>query len=217
MTLRPACLSDIPALNALIAQSGIALSRGFYSDAQARAMTRQVYGVDTQLIVDGTYYAIETGAMDDDAMADDAMADDAMADAAMADAAIVACGGWSKRGTLFGSDHAKAHGHGHGHPHDPNRADPPLDCATDAARIRAFFVAPPYARRGLGSQLMRHCAAEAWAAGFRRLTLVSTLPGEPLYAAFGFTVDDRFELTLDDGLCVPLSNMSRELSRPNLD
>ena len=200
MTLRPACLSDIPALNALIAQSGIALSRGFYSDAQARAMTRQVYGVDTQLIVDGTYYAIETGAMADDAMADDA---------------IVACGGWSKRGTLFGSDHAKAHGHGH--PHDPNRADPPLDCATDAARIRAFFVAPPYARRGLGSQLMRHCAAEAWAAGFRRLTLVSTLPGEPLYAAFGFTVDDRFELTLDDGLCVPLSNMSRELSRPNLD
>lgn len=197
MALRLARLDDIPALNTLIADSGLALSRGYYSDAQAEAMSRQVYGVDTQLIVDGTYYAVDDGSIDGPA--------------------IVACGGWSKRGTLFGSDHAKTHGHGHGHGHGSGAADPLLDPATDAARIRAFFVSPHHARLGLGSQLMRHCAAAAWAAGFRRLTLVSTLPGEPLYAAFGFAVDRRFELALDDGLRVPLANMSRELSRPNLD
>lgn len=193
MILRLARFDDLPALNALIADSGIALSRGFYGDAQAEAMSRQVYGADTRLIADGTYYAIDGGE------------------------AIAACGGWSKRGTLFGSDHAKAHGHGHGHSDASSEEDPMLDPATDAARIRAFFVSPHFARRGLGSQLMRHCAAEAWAAGFRRLTLVSTLPGEPLYASFGFTVDDRFELALDGGLHVPLACMSRELSRPNLD
>ena len=199
VTLRLARLVDVPLLNALIAESGIALSRGYYSDAQAEAMSRQVYGVDTQLIVDGTYYAIDVGSVDD--------------------RAIVACGGWSKRGTLFGGDHAKGHSQERAHArlHASDEADPLLDPATDAARIRAFFVSPLHARRGLGSRLMRHCASEAWGAGFRRLTLVSTLPGEPLYAAFGFTVDERSELELNDGLRIPLANMSRELTRPNLD
>jgi GNAT superfamily N-acetyltransferase len=182
MTLRPAQQDDIPAMNALIAVSGIELSRGFYDDAAAAAITREVFGVDTQLVLDGSYFVIEDGTV------------------------IVACGGWSRRGTLFGSDHAKG-----------DIVDPLLDPATDAARIRAFFVAPSHARRGLASRLMRHCASEAWAAGFRRLTLTSTMPGEPLYAAFGFTVDERFDLALADGLTAPLARMSRELSSPTLD
>ena len=194
-TLRLARLDDVPRLSVLIAESGVALSRGYYSDAQAEAMSRQVYGVDTQLIFDGTYYAIDASSSDEPA--------------------IVACGGWSRRGTLFGSDHAKAHSHADRH--TTTDADPLLDPATDAARIRAFFVSPLHARRGLGAKLMRNCASEAWKAGFRRLTLVSTMPGEPLYTAFGFAVDERFELELAGGLKVPLAHMSRELTRPDLD
>lgn len=186
MILRTATPADVPPLTTLIADAGIALSRGFYDEEQATAITRQVFGVDTQLIADGTYFVVEE------------------------DGGLVACGGWSRRGTLFGSDHAKA-AHGSGDAGDP---DPLLDPHRDAARIRAFFVAPAHARRGLGSRLMTHCAAEAWAAGFRRLTLVSTMPGEPLYHAFGFMVDERFDLHLADGVRVPLATMSRPLADP---
>ena len=185
MTHRPriARHDDIPRLAALIAESGIALSRGFYDARQAEAMTRHVYGIDTQLIVDGTYYAIDDGD------------------------AIVACGGWSRRGTLFGSDHAKA---------AQQAPDPLLDPAVDAARIRAFFVSPRHARLGLGSALMTQCARAAWDAGFRRLTLVATLPGEPLYARFGFVAEERFELELPDAIRAPLVRMSRDLDGPTL-
>ena len=186
MILRAARSDDVPAIGALIEDAGIALSRGFYTDVQARAITSEVYGVDTQLVVDGTYFVIEDAGR------------------------LVAAGGWSKRGTLFGSDHAKrAHGGG-------ATADPLLDPAHEAARIRAFFVAPSGARRGLGTRLLRHCAAEAWAAGFRRLTLVSTMPGEPLYRRFGFVVDERFDLPLSDGVTVPLASMSRSIDGPTL-
>ncbi len=182
-TLRLATRADVPALAALIAASGVALSRGFYDDAQAAAITAQVFGVDTQLIDDGTYVVVVEAA-----------------------GAIVACGGWSRRGTLFGADHAKGDG-----------PDPLLDPARDAARIRAFFVAPSHARRGFGSRLLRHCADAAWQAGFRRLTLVATMPGVPLYRAFGFAVDEEFALPLDGGLSVALARMSRPLATPSLD
>lgn len=187
--LRIATRADIPALDALIAASGIALSRGFYDDAQARGMTSQIYGVDSQLVDDGTYFVVEEGAT------------------------IVACGGWSRRNTLFGSDDAKA---AHAHARGSGIIDPLLDPATDAARIRAFFVAPTHARRGLGSLLMRACAQAAWDAGFRRLTLVSTMPGVPLYSRFGFTIDERFDVDLGDGLTAPLASMSRALDRPHV-
>ncbi len=104
---------------------------------------------------------------------------------------MVACGGWSKRRTLFGGDQAKA------------GPDPLLDPAREAARIRAFFVAPNMARRGLGTQLMKQCMAEASAAGFRTLELVSTLPGEPLYLASGFAIVERFELALPGDVVCP--------------
>ena len=183
--VRPATPDDIPALRALIAVSGIELSRGFYDDAQAAAMTREIYGVDSQLIDDGTYYVVEEGDV------------------------LVASGGWSRRGTLFGGDQAKqAHGGIGAGP------DPLLDPAHDAARIRAFFVSPDHARRGLGSLLMRHCANAAFDAGFRRLTLVSTMPGRPLYAKFGFVVDALHTVTLQDGVEAPLATMSRALDAP---
>lgn len=165
--------ADIPALEALIALSGRALSVGYYTPSQADAITRHVFGVDTQLIDDATYFVIEC------------------------DGRIVACGGWSKRRTLFGGDKAK------------DGPDPLLDPATDPARIRAFFVDPSVARRGLGRQLMDACVAAARAAGFHSLELAATLPGEPLYLASGFAVLERFELVLPGAIRVPLTRMGK--------
>lgn len=173
--LRPARHADIPVLQALIALSGRALSVGYYTPSQADAITRHVFGVDTQLIDDQTYYVIEH------------------------EGRIVACGGWSRRRTLFGGDQAK---------HGP---DPLLDPATDPARIRAFFVDPAMARRGLGRQLIEACVAAARAAGFRSLELAATLPGEPLYLACGFAVLERFELDLPGNMRVPLARMGRAI------
>lgn len=173
MLLRPATLSDVPALSALIQASGRALSDGFYSPAQTEAIVRHVFGVDTQLVEDGTYYVIEH------------------------EGTPVACGGWSRRRTLFGGDQAK---------HGPDFL---LDPETDPARIRAFFVHPSMARRGLGRQLLDACSAAAHEAGFDTLELVATRPGEPLYLACGFHVAERFELDLPGDVRVPVSRMTR--------
>ncbi|MGE5926244.1 MAG: GNAT family N-acetyltransferase [Gemmatimonadota bacterium] len=115
------------------------------------------------------------------------------------DGELAAVGGWSRRRTLHGGDRTGDAG------------ELPLDPATDAARIRAFFVHPAHARRGLGRALLTRCMAEAAAAGFRRLTLVATLPGEPLYRAAGFLVRRRFVLELPDGVTAEVSEMEREI------
>jgi len=169
--LRFAQRADIPALQDLIAHSGRALSVGFYSPPQADAITRYVFGVDTQLIDDQTYFAI----FDEDR--------------------IVACGGWSKRRTLFGGDQTKT------------GPDPLLEPGMESARIRAFFVDPSMARRGFGRQLMTACVAAAKQAGFTSLELVSTLPGEPLYLSSGFAILERFALDLPGGVQTPVSRM----------
>jgi GNAT superfamily N-acetyltransferase len=173
-TIRPALPSDIPALQALIERSALGLSAGFYTPEQTAAVTREVFGVDSQLVADGTYYAIEQGA------------------------ALVACGGWGMRSTAYGGDQSKT---------APDRL---LDPATEPAKIRAFFVDPAMARRGLGSLLMRHCAEQAAAAGFRQLELVATMPGVPLYTALGFAPADTFDLVLGGGrVLVPVTRMRR--------
>ncbi|HVF36124.1 MAG TPA: GNAT family N-acetyltransferase [Candidatus Saccharimonadia bacterium] len=166
---------DIPALQDLIARSGRELSVGYYTPAQADAITRHVFGVDTQLIDDQTYFLIEDAGR------------------------LVACGGWSKRRTLFGGDQAK---------HGP---DPLLDPRSEPARIRAFFVDPSMARRGLGRRLIAECIAAAQRAGFTALELAATLPGEPLYLASGFAVVERFDLALPGGVTTPLVRMRMAL------
>lgn len=112
---------------------------------------------------------------------------------------LAAAGGWSRRRTLFGGDQWK-----HG-------ADELLDPVREPARIRAFFVYPSWSRRGFGRALFDTCLRDARAAGFRRLELMATLPGEPLYRALGFSADERTELVLPDGVTVPLVRMSREI------
>jgi len=174
-TLRLATPADLPGIRELIPRSVEALSAGFYTPEQVTSAIRYVFGPDTQLIADGTYFVAE------------------------AEGEIVACGGWSWRRTLYGGDQMKT------------ADDPQLDPAHEAARIRAFFVHPGWARRGIASAIMKACVDAASEAGFRRLALMSTLPGEPLYRAFGFVAGERVTDTLPDGVGVPFVPMEREI------
>jgi len=174
---RLARAADVAALNALIERSARRLSVGFYTPDQIDALVRHVFGVDTQLVADGTYYVVD------------------------GPHAPIAAGGWSARRTLYGGDQAKS------------ADDPSLDPAVDPARIRAFFVDPAWARRGLGRALYDTCATAAARAGFRALELMSTMPGEPLYAALGFHVVERVVHTLPGGVDVELARMRIEIGQ----
>jgi GNAT superfamily N-acetyltransferase len=100
---------------------------------------------------------------------------------------IVACGGWSRRNKLYNGTEAGAD-------------DRLLDPATDPARIRAMFVRGDWTRRGLGKAILTSCVAAARAEGFTRLALMATLPGVPLYKAFGFAEVEALELKMPDGV-----------------
>jgi GNAT superfamily N-acetyltransferase len=175
LSLRAAALSDTEALNALVRESVLGLSLGDYSSEQLESALRHLFGIDTRLIEDGTYYVVEESGRP------------------------IACGGWSKRRTLFGGDQYA------------ERSDDRLDPQTEAARIRAFFVHPNAARRGVASLLLDECARAALAAGFRRLELMSTLPGKPFYARRGFQALEDVDLELPDGVVFPLTRMTRDL------
>ena len=103
---------------------------------------------------------------------------------------IVACGGWSKRAKLYS---------GSG---DAEGDDRLLDPATDAAHVRAMFTRSDWTRRGLGRRILEACEAAARAEGFRRLMLGATLPGVPLYEAFGFRSTGRDDVTMPDGVAL---------------
>jgi predicted N-acetyltransferase YhbS len=174
--IRSATRGDIPAIEELIARSARILSDGYYTATQVESLLRFVFGADTQLVDDGTYFVAER------------------------DGQLVGAGGWSRRRTLFGGDQMK------------EREDPLLDPSSEPARIRAFFVDPAAARQGVGRRLFDECRGAAAAAGFRTLTLVATLPGEPLYQALGFRVTERFQLRLPDGVEIPVARMSRHVT-----
>jgi GNAT superfamily N-acetyltransferase len=107
------------------------------------------------------------------------------------DGELVACGGWSKRAKLYSGSV------------DAEGADRLLDPATEAAHVRAMFTRSDWTRRGLGRRILESCETAARAAGFRRMTLGATLPGLPLYEAFGFRITGRDDITMPDG--VPLA------------
>ncbi|MGQ0649111.1 MAG: GNAT family N-acetyltransferase [Gemmatimonadaceae bacterium] len=176
ISFRMARLDEVDALNALIHASAEVLSRGFYRDEELEAANRYVFGIDTTLIRDGTYYVAE------------------------ADTTLVACGGWSRRGALYGGDQR------------PMADAPRLDPTRDAARIRAFFVHPEWARRGIGRHLLELCTSAARAEGYRSLELMSTLPGVPLYAACGFVAVESVRDRMPNGIDVPFVRMRKELA-----
>lgn len=172
--LRVATLADVPAIRPLMDRAIRELMQPFLSPAAVEASV-ELMGLDTQLIVDGTYFAVEEGGR------------------------IVGCGGWSRRATLFGGDHTAG------------RSDALLDPATDAARVRAMYTDPDYARRGIGRAILGACEVAARAEGFLIEELVATLAGEPLYRACGFTAVETFEQMTKAGVAVPLVRMTKRL------
>jgi GNAT superfamily N-acetyltransferase len=111
---------------------------------------------------------------------------------------IAASGGWSYRSTTFGSDGAA------------ERNATVLDPARDAAKIRAIFVDPELARRGLGSLVLAHCEAAAVAAGFKSFVMGSTLTGVPLYTLKGYREVGRIEVPLPNGEVLPIVSMQKD-------
>jgi len=174
--IRRATLDERPALERLIAESARGLSREDYSDEQIEAAVAAVFGVDTDLIHDGTYYVAE------------------------ASGELIGCGGWSRRRTLFGGDRFAVRDSGE------------LDPATEAAKIRAFFVLPAWARRGVGAAILAACERDAKAHGFRSLELMATLPGVKLYAARGYEAGERVTLQVGEGVAVEFVPMRKDLS-----
>jgi GNAT superfamily N-acetyltransferase len=173
ITTRLATFEDIRQLNELIASSVRGLSTDYYTPNQIESSIRYVFGVDTQLIIEGTYYV------------------------AQIDGTIVGCGGWSKRNTLYGGDQHK------------EIEDPLLNPACDAARIRAFFVHPAYARQGVGRHIINLCETAAKNNGFNSFELGATLPGVPLYAAMGYEVIERIDALLPDGELLGIVKMRK--------
>ena len=176
MKLRLALEEDIPVLTALIAASVRILQAGDYTELQREGALASVFGVDTQLIADRTYFVAEV------------------------EGTIVACGGWSKRKTLFGADHCAG------------REDSLLDPAKDAAKIRAFFVHPEWARRGIGTRVLEACESAAVAAGFRRFEMGATLTGVGLYKARGYREVERIGVPLENGEFLPIVRMEKRIS-----
>ncbi len=112
---------------------------------------------------------------------------------------IVGCGGWSRRKAMFGGDRERP------------AQDEWIDPVREPARIRAFFVHPDFARRGIGRAILAACEEAVVKGGFQTAELVATLPGEPLYAAFAYEVVERFEIPLTDGLKLPGVRMRKRL------
>ena len=178
--IRKAVAADIPVLRELIKASVRGLQAQDYTPTQLESALKTVYGVDSQLIADGTYFVAETEEANPDRKP-----------------FIVGCGGWSKRKTLYGGDRWR------------DRQDDLLDPKTDAAKIRAFFVHPDWARRGIGTLVLDACEAAAQAAGFTRFEMGATLTGVKLFQTRGYVAVERIEIPLENGITLPIVHMSK--------
>jgi GNAT superfamily N-acetyltransferase len=176
--IRQATMEDAAEISTLIYESVHGLSAADYSVGVIEAALKSAWGLDTQLLQDGTYYLLTL------------------------DGPVAACGGWSFRSTLFGSDAMTT------------RDSAKLVPGRDAARIRAFFVRPAFARRGLGSLLLKHCEMAAWSAGFRSLSLGATEPGRRLYRKHGYNEGRPVSYDLGQGLMMEVVPMFKSLKSP---
>jgi GNAT superfamily N-acetyltransferase len=185
--IRQAALADVPVLRNLIDASVRGLQTGDYTPSQIDSGLAIDYGVDTQLIRDGSYFVAE------------AESDNS---AAILTPSIVGCGGWSKRKTLYGGDQWTG------------REAALLDPKQDAAKIRAFFVHPSWARRGIGSMILEACESAALAEGFTRFEMGATLTGVPFYQARGYVCLENLEVPLANGENLPIVRMEKRSTRP---
>ena len=148
--IRPATFEDIETIKALIHNSVMELQASEYTLAQREGALGTVFGIDTNLIKDGTYLIVEENGQ------------------------VQGVGGWSFRKAMYGADTLTQK--------EPETLDPKID----AARIRAFFIDPKHARKGLGAKILEACENAARAAGFTCFELGSTLTGVPFYKKYGY-------------------------------
>lgn len=176
LTLRTALMSDYRSIESLIGASARKLCAADYSPEQIEGALKTAFGLDTQLIADQTYFVVESGQL------------------------LVACGGWSYRETLFGSDL------------EQSRSSRLINPLTGAAKIRAFFVKPEFSRMGIGSMIMRKCEQEALRAGFNKLELMATLLGKKLYEKQGYISEKSIQYSIDSQLTIEFVPMHKEIS-----
>lgn len=186
--IRQAVADDIPVLRLLIDASVRRLQAQDYTPTQIESALITVYGVDSQLIADGTYFVVEAEGIHSNLAS------------RVERALIVGCGGWSRRKTLFGGDRWIV------------REDTLLEPRTDAAKIRAFFVHPEWVRRGIGSMILDACERAAEEAGFRRFEMGAALTGVPLYQARGYVELERMGVPLANGESLSIVHMEKRLT-----
>jgi GNAT superfamily N-acetyltransferase len=191
--IRKAMAADVPVLRWLIEASVRELQAEDYTPAQMEGALDSVFGVDSQLIADGTYLVAEARIVD--APSDAGKTSEGKNQGS--EWVIAGCGGWSKRKTLYGSDHWTG------------REDTLLDPKRDAAKIRAFFIHPAWARRGVGSKILEACEGAAREAGFTSYEMGATLTGAKLFGANGYVAVDKIEVPLKNGLSLPVIHMAK--------
>jgi GNAT superfamily N-acetyltransferase len=194
--LRLAIPADIPVLQALIDASVRGLQAQDYTPAQIEGALKTVFGVDSQLIVDGTYIVAEAKS-DGNQRTDQKVV--------KVETVIVGCGGWSKRKTLYGGDRWAG------------REDALLDPLRDAAKIRAFFIHPAWARQGIGGMILEACESAARAAGFMRYEMGATLTGAKLFGVKGYVAVKPISIPLMNGEVLPVIHMEKRVSGTPLD
>jgi N-acetylglutamate synthase-like GNAT family acetyltransferase len=192
--IRKAELADVPALTRLIETSVRELQAEDYTRAQLEGALQSVVGVDSKLIEDGTYLVAEAKSID--VFPDRAKT--MQGKNSGSEWVIAGCGGWSKRKTLYGSDHWA------------DREDTLLDPKRDAAKIRAFFIHPQWARRGVGSKILEACETAAREAGFTSYEMGATLTGAKLFGAKGYIAVENVEVPLNNGLSFTIIRMAKQ-------
>ena len=177
-SIRKATLADQAEIERLIAESVRGLSRRDYNERQIELSIKTVFGVDTELIADETYFVVESD-----------------------DKQIVGCGGWSKRKTLYGASI-----------YAQSRDSELLNSEKDAAKIRAFFIHPDFARKGIGKAILEACEREAKAHGFTSAEMMATLPGVKLYAVCGYEGSEKIKVPVGEGIEIECLKMRKMLN-----
>ncbi len=186
--LRLAIPADITVLQALIDASVRGLQAQDYTSEQIEGALKTVFGVDSQLIADGSYIVAEANS-DGNQRAEQKVV--------KVEPMIVGCGGWSKRKTLYGGDRWTG------------REDELLDPLRDAAKIRAFFIHPAWARQGIGGMILEACESAARAAGFTRYEMGATLTGAKLFSVKGYVAVKPISIPLMNGEVLPVIHMEK--------
>jgi GNAT superfamily N-acetyltransferase len=176
-SIRKAALNDQAAIEELIKESVRGLARDDYDARQIELSIQTVFGVDSELIADRTYFVAET-----------------------AGGELAGCGGWSKRRTLYGASI-----------YAQTRDSELLDPERDAAKIRAFFIHPKFARRGIGTMILEACEREARAHGFKSAEMMATLPGVKLYAVRGYAGSEQVKVPVGENIDIICVKMRKDL------